>query len=487
MIESNVGNETNSTMVRNYSTLIWILPLVSGILLIIAILTPIAYYSQYGFSRFWWMWDFVSMSFGTSTEYHFIFDIDLIVTSIITTAVMLFSAINLFILARKTKLASSNLRIYTVRSVISAFLSIGVIIYYMISIDSWYFSNFWDFYDLSFGTILPFISAFLSFIEVGAYRYFSKKKESLLFSVSSVPKQEILAKKVRTLRILSRLFPLIAGYLAIIAILCPTAYFDNGYSNWSWWMWDFIMMKASSYPAVFLFISQGEYLFISLIVTAVILFSAINLFMTSTSIRKTKSSMKDFFIWSTISAALSVGVMIYYIIAIESTFYNGLTLVGTLGFPAGYQFWELFSPGLGAILPYISATLSIAGIFVFRNYIRQKKRIPSDELEILLQEHPLKKFKIPFFGIAGLIVGGLGVFFLIYNFPRWYSGTFEYLIFPMILCIIACIFGIIGRKQDLSKGFAAGGLTIGVLGTIASLCILGFLIFISTYLLYADI
>jgi hypothetical protein len=265
----------------------------------------------------------------------------------------------------------------------------------------------------------------------------------------------------------------------------PTAYFDNGYANWSWWMWDLILMKQSSY-SIFLFISQAEYIILSLIVTSGIFFNAINFLSISTSIRKNKVSIRNVVKSSIISATLSIGFMIYYINAIESIFYNGLALGGSLGFPAGYPFWEAFKPGLGVILPFISASLSITGIFVFSYYLKRIKEIPSTELELLLQDRLLKKFKVPILGITGLIIGILGVLFLIFNFSRWYSGHFEYLVFSMISCIIACIFGIIGRKQDLSKGFATGGLTIGVLGTIASICILGYFIFIFTYLLYSD-
>ena len=296
-----------------------------------------------------------------------------------------------------------------------------------------------------------------------------------------------LQKKIRGLRTLSGIFPLAAGYLAIIALACPTAYIDIGYTTWSWWMWDLIMMRMSGYPTIMWFIFQGEYIILSLVATAVILFSAINLFELSKSTRLDNCNYKQYLTRSILSAILSIGVMIYYIIAIESAFNNGLSIEGTSIFPPGYQFWDVFNPGFGIILPFISATLSLAGIVAYRYYTHQKKAIPPDELEIIMQKRQLKKLKVPVFGISALVIGGLGVFFLIYNFRIIYMGYLEFLIFPMILCIIACILGVNGRKWDASKGAATGGVTIGVIGTIASMIILVYFIFLINVLMYADI
>jgi hypothetical protein len=188
MAELRVDNETSSKRVRNYTKLNWVLPLVSGILLFITVLTPFACYVEYGHNGFWWMWDFISTSYGTVIEYNFIFDLDLIIPSIITTTMIVFCAINLFILARKTKLGGSNFRNYSIRSIISALLSVGVMIYFIFSI-TWNFQYIWHYYDVSFGVILPFVSAALSLLEIGVYRYLSNKKES------SLAPQELHAKK----------------------------------------------------------------------------------------------------------------------------------------------------------------------------------------------------------------------------------------------------------------------------------------------------
>ena len=67
-----------------------------------------------------------------------------------------------------------------------------------------------------------------------------------------------------------------------------------------------------------------------------------------------------------ISAVLSIGIMIYYIIAMDIAFYDGITIDGTI-FPAGYHFCEVFQPGFGVFLPFISVALSFIGVGLSRH------------------------------------------------------------------------------------------------------------------------
>ena len=172
----------------------------------------------------------------------------------------------------------------------------------------------------------------------------------------------------------SWVIPLIAGILAIISILTPTAYFSYGGVTWNWWMWDITTMGAFGYETVSIFISEMDFIILSIITTGAVLLIAVNLFIFSSTTKKRKLNTKNFEIMSVINAVSSIGIMIYYIVAIDIAFYDGLTIEGTI-FPAGYHFWEVFNASFGIIFPFISATLSFIGIGVFRYYSKRKDYI----------------------------------------------------------------------------------------------------------------
>jgi hypothetical protein len=159
-------------------------------------------------------------------------------------------------------------------------------------------------------------------------------------------------------------FPLIAAILATIAILFPTAKFSSGGVTWNWWMWNFTTMGAVGYESISLFVSEVDFITLSIITTSVLLLSAVNLFILSIKTKKRNLDTKNFILMSIISAVLSIGIMIYYIIAMGRAFYDGLTIEGT-PFPPGIRFWLVFNPGLGLILPFISSILSFVGVGLF--------------------------------------------------------------------------------------------------------------------------
>ena len=169
-------------------------------------------------------------------------------------------------------------------------------------------------------------------------------------------------------------FPLIAAILATIAILFPTAKFSSGGVTWDWWMWNFSTMGVVGYESISLFVSEADFIILSIITTSVLLLSAANLFILSIKTKKRYLNTKNFILMSIISAVLSIGIMIYYSIAMSMAFYDGFTIEGT-PFPPGLRFWLAFNPGLGLILPFISAILSFVGVGLFRN--RKDYIIPS--------------------------------------------------------------------------------------------------------------
>jgi len=166
--------------------------------------------------------------------------------------------------------------------------------------------------------------------------------------------------------------PLIAAFLLIIAVIAPTAQFNYGGLTWDWWMWNLTVMGGSGYESVSVFITEMDFVIPSIIATIAILLSAVNLFILSITTKKRSLDTKDFKIMSIISAVLSISIMIYYIVAIDMAFYDGLT-VDEVPFPAGIHFWDVFNPGFGVILPFISAALSFIGVGLFYYYSKRKR------------------------------------------------------------------------------------------------------------------
>ena len=179
-------------------------------------------------------------------------------------------------------------------------------------------------------------------------------------------------------------FPLIAGILAIIAILTPTAYFSYGGVTWSWWMWDLTTMGMVGYDSINTFISEMDFIIPSIITTSAVLLSAVNLFILSSTTRKRNLNTKNYELMSVISAVLSIGIMIYYIAVMDIAFYDGLIIEGTI-FSAGYHFWDVFNAGLGIILPFISATISFIGVGVFRYYSKRKDYILQPKISTIIE------------------------------------------------------------------------------------------------------
>jgi len=184
--------------------------------------------------------------------------------------------------------------------------------------------------------------------------------------------------------------PLNAGFFAIFAILFPTAHFRIMILTWDWWMWNFTTMGVVGYSSVSLFISEVDFIIPSIITTSAVLLSAVNLVILSIRTKKRNLNTKYFELMSIISAVLSIGVMIYYIIAMDIAFYDGLTIEGSI-FPAGYHFWDAFQPGLGIFLPFISAILSFIGVGVFRYCSKRKEDIVPPNMDPIKENIPVSK------------------------------------------------------------------------------------------------
>ena len=156
------------------------------------------------------MWDFSLMTYiGYPPESFFLSEVDFITTSIITTSAILLSAVNLFILSGTTKKRKLDTKDFILMSLISAILSIGIMIYYAFAIafafndgftvEGVTFSpgyHFWFEFSPSFGMVLPYISAILSFIGLGLFRHYSNRRgDFVLLKTSPPPKVDVTPPK----------------------------------------------------------------------------------------------------------------------------------------------------------------------------------------------------------------------------------------------------------------------------------------------------
>ena len=202
---------------KNY---IWIIPLISGIIAIIGLLTPMVYYNlvEYGYygilkaDIYWWMWCLVSMSLSaygySDSETKFVSDSAFLIPSIITTVIIILVAVNLFILAKSTKTKKLDTKHFN-SSIISGITLIFTMIIYMIVIDAVVYNgvdifgqgissagvHFWNEFDIGFGIIAPFISGILAIAGAGVFKYYSKQKDEIIPIKTKVVEEKVIQVK----------------------------------------------------------------------------------------------------------------------------------------------------------------------------------------------------------------------------------------------------------------------------------------------------
>ena len=202
---------------KNY---IWIIPLISGIIAIIGLLTPMVYYNitefgYYGILKadiYWWMWCFVSISLSANgyshSENEFVSDSAFLITSITATVIIILVAVNLFVLAKSTKTKKLDTKHFN-SSIISGITLIFTMIIYMIIIDAVVYNgvdifgqgtssagiHFWEEFDIGFGVIAPFLSGILAIIGAGIFKYYLKQEVEEVPIKTKVVEGEVIQVK----------------------------------------------------------------------------------------------------------------------------------------------------------------------------------------------------------------------------------------------------------------------------------------------------
>lgn len=333
----------------------WLFSIVASLIGLVSLLTPILYSSEiyYGKRTAWidiqeWIFGNYNVYIKVSPNITWSFEeFEPLPIHIITTTLIVISHFAILVIAaiklkKKEQFASPYLIYF---SIVTMLTVIGYVIY------SWIYLVQPCEISPGFAVYGQFISGFFIFIN-----YCLGKSNHVIERY----------KKTKT-RDFTWTIPLVAGIFAIVAILLPTAIYGEG--SWDWWMWNFVVSGDNSTSLFIL-----DFIILSTITTSAVLLIGVNLLILSVRTKRRNLNTKNFESMLVISAVSSIGITIYYIIAMDIAFYDGITIDGTI-FPAGYHFWEVFQPGFGVFLPFISVALSFIGVGLSRHYSKRKENI----------------------------------------------------------------------------------------------------------------
>jgi len=158
---------------RNYN---WAFPFISGILIIIGLLTPASYGSAMGVTENFWMWGLWSIShIAVGTIFDFIdYAPEVLVPGIICTILLLIGSFKILSKSYKVRMGKANFEKSHETWLGTGILFILAAIIYIIGMQigfGVYFRrvfgsdvSFWGFYLPGFGVIAPFLSGILSII-----------------------------------------------------------------------------------------------------------------------------------------------------------------------------------------------------------------------------------------------------------------------------------------------------------------------------------
>ena len=186
-------------------------------------------------------------------------------------------------------------------------------------------------------------------------------------------------------------FPFIAGIIAIIALVCPAAYYSTpSGSNMGYgilvWMFGLVVYRNKGQSRIYWFNTDaGEYVDIfgteffgfitSMACTAVIAMSAIVFMITAQRVKHgSMGEDKAAKVWA-IMAILMIVASITWLISVE--YYYGIYSANIdKGYPAivkfifgsgkttQFGFWSFFSPTFGIIGPLLAAAIALIGVYV---------------------------------------------------------------------------------------------------------------------------
>lgn len=176
----------------------WVLPIIAGILSIVALLAPAVYFptGMGVINIYFWLWGLlaINLTYGYPTINYsgFVLDPMTFIPSLLNSVILVISTIILFITANKARRSKINLKNLSYSLAILGILCIASNLIWIILIgisfpisvidsvlpgfSSIFGSSFWAVLSIGFGAIVPFISGSIAIISGIAVNYYSKER-----------------------------------------------------------------------------------------------------------------------------------------------------------------------------------------------------------------------------------------------------------------------------------------------------------------------
>ena len=410
---------------------IWAIILISGIMLIISIFTPISQYIQPGSVSFRWLWGLSyynfegfgsELNFWLFSNTHFIAILWDIIDLLLSLIIFIGSLV-LIIIGSRLRLRGVNIKDKENKLVKIGILMILVPLIYVIT--SYILGNiYYDYMDFGgtyelwpgartpgFAFIGPFIGGALILISgiVSKTKIsreevtFTQEKGDIITKTSSQP------MAYRTLNSISStpsntkyiwIIGLTGGILTLISFLTPAFYVNVGIVEEYFWMWGLHYGVVSGYGSAFAFIptqSPSSYMipiFLSGIIPAIlILSSSIKLIAITNSIRKGRNDIKTaenkLVGWGIALIVASIIFLIGINVTMNALFEYILYDPYFPYYPIP-GIWDVYDPGFAVIGPFLGGALAIiSGIasktikpreepFITKDFKKHITKIPTE-------------------------------------------------------------------------------------------------------------
>jgi hypothetical protein len=187
--------------------------------------------------------------------------------------------------------------------------------------------------------------------------------------------------------------PLIGGILTLISLLTPAFYIDQMGIEEYYWLWGLFHVSITGYDSRTAFIATEDPsrytmpIFLSGLIPAIMIFiSSIMLIVSSNSVRKGRTELKNHENGWIAMGLLMIVASIIYIIAIDITMINyaKYQFEEIYGYPPPSlpDLWDVYDPSFAIIAPFIGAGLSMIGSIASKAIQRREVDIYVPEKKI---------------------------------------------------------------------------------------------------------